>query len=575
LANGAEPVFGCVLVTATFEATEPLLGLLPAVACALLAFSVAEWCVGVPLFTLGGDRPRDILAAIVPQFLRYLPFQTMYVSLGIAALRHDMALVVGLFGPLLMAVASMRVGQDLAVEQHHRAAADRSARTDALTGLGNRMQLTEVARDVIEESRLNGQDVALLVGDLDNFKQCNDRYGHNVGDDVLIRTAEAVSASAGVTASSIARYGGEEFVVLVAGAARRDVAALAEQIRVAVGEEVGRFDVTISVGVAFLEDLDEFGDLFARADRAMYSAKASGKNCVVVFGDFMWRISERLRGITDLVRDQQPRRALAELDAVYDYLVEHGLDKWRSQVSSARAEVHTILGDLPTADRYAQTAMVEARGEDAALLARAAATAALVMANRGVVDEGFDRALALASADQSRGGVWARSIVALARASAAAYSGDVVVARSIVQLVEFERTDELVTVALWQLRTGIRCGDDSAPDTAKRVLEDVREQSPLVETARDEIDATVEGIRSGSIQGLLEIADRWQKCGRLLDAYRTKTSAAVLSADRIVARELLMAVRSGYEACGAAPDAAIASALLEAIRRDDSLDVAA
>lgn len=156
------------------------------------------------------------------------------------------------------------------------------ANRDALTGLPNRRAYDErVAEEVARHKRF-GEPLSLVVFDLDNFKQINDRFGHKAGDKALKVIAKLLGQRVRET-DFLARYGGEEFVLLLPGAGGGDALALADQMRAAVAEaglhSKGKpVPLTLSGGVALLKP-DESPDLaFERADQAMYQAKREGKN---------------------------------------------------------------------------------------------------------------------------------------------------------------------------------------------------------------------------------------------------------------------------------------------------------
>jgi diguanylate cyclase (GGDEF)-like protein len=111
----------------------------------------------------------------------------------------------------------------------HRAA----AAVDPLTGLFNRQALTLRAAELVEQARVTQTPLAVIIGDLDHFKNVNDRQGHLVGDDVL-REVSNILRTTLRTFDYIYRYGGEEFVVLLPGNEQADAVATAERLRVAV-----------------------------------------------------------------------------------------------------------------------------------------------------------------------------------------------------------------------------------------------------------------------------------------------------------------------------------------------------
>ncbi|HMS80391.1 MAG TPA: GGDEF domain-containing protein [Burkholderiaceae bacterium] len=158
---------------------------------------------------------------------------------------------------------------------------------DALTGLANRRRIAEVGADALARTREAGTDCAVALMDVDDFKRVNDTFGHGAGDAVLQGVARALSGAMG-PGDHAARWGGEEFVVLMPGAPMVDARERAERLRAAVeGLAIaaggGRpVRCTVSIGLATAGRLDTFEQLVNRADRAMYRAKADGKNRVAV-----------------------------------------------------------------------------------------------------------------------------------------------------------------------------------------------------------------------------------------------------------------------------------------------------
>lgn len=159
------------------------------------------------------------------------------------------------------------------------------ARTDSLTGLANRRHFDEQLRRVAAETDRFGGTCSVIMIDLDNFKQINDRYGHEAGDAVL-RHAAQVLADAVRTVDLCARYGGEEIVVLLPQTAQQGAVELAERLRQTLESKPvvspgRRILVTASFGVATYPTPVPYGDwLVLAADKALYEAKASGRNCV-------------------------------------------------------------------------------------------------------------------------------------------------------------------------------------------------------------------------------------------------------------------------------------------------------
>ncbi|MQA32476.1 GGDEF domain-containing protein [Modestobacter roseus] len=163
--------------------------------------------------------------------------------------------------------------------------------TDPLTGLANRRCLVEQAPRIWRQARREGQRVVALVLDLDHFKRLNDAFGHAAGDDVLRAVADALTRTVRPT-DVLARTGGEELVVIGLAGDPAEARQLAERLRTAVATSTAGRDreVTVSIGVAVTrpgdtEDPTEaLWRLVDRADAAMYRAKESGRDQVVLAG---------------------------------------------------------------------------------------------------------------------------------------------------------------------------------------------------------------------------------------------------------------------------------------------------
>lgn len=158
---------------------------------------------------------------------------------------------------------------------------ERLATSDPLTGLANRRLFDDTLERELARCRRSGAQLALAMLDVDHFKLVNDRYGHQIGDEVLRQLAMGLPAAAR-RESLVARYGGEEFVVLLPDASSEDAVIAAERLRRAAADVVA-VSVTVSVGVASLADLGPDGDLVAAADTALYQAKAEGRDRTVCF----------------------------------------------------------------------------------------------------------------------------------------------------------------------------------------------------------------------------------------------------------------------------------------------------
>ncbi|HYW49170.1 MAG TPA: diguanylate cyclase [Gemmatimonadaceae bacterium] len=161
------------------------------------------------------------------------------------------------------------------------------AQTDPLTQVLNRRALTDRLVSELDRARRYGHSVAVLMLDLDHFKQVNDTYGHLVGDGVLKDTAE-ILRSAVRSADFVARYGGEEFVVVLPETSLEGAVTFAERLRERVSaspfqeETSPPLALSVSIGVSLFPAprITSVDDLLSAADTALYRAKADGRNCV-------------------------------------------------------------------------------------------------------------------------------------------------------------------------------------------------------------------------------------------------------------------------------------------------------
>lgn len=179
------------------------------------------------------------------------------------------------------------IAEDITEKKQLEGELHRLATTDVLTQSSNRRHFFECARREFDHARQFGSPLAFLLLDLDDFKQINDKYGHQMGDQVLQRLAYC-GASVLRRGDLFGRIGGEEFAALFPGCEP----ALAEQIAERLQREVQRlsfnhegvpFGITASQGLTSLRGDDLSLDaLFARADAAMYVAKRQGKNQIVL-----------------------------------------------------------------------------------------------------------------------------------------------------------------------------------------------------------------------------------------------------------------------------------------------------
>ena len=160
----------------------------------------------------------------------------------------------------------------------------RLAETDPLTALLNRRSFTEKANAAIAASEADGSEIALIIVDLDHFKQVNDSYGHPAGDAVIRAFADLLLGQLRNEHNLVGRFGGEEFGILLQGCDLASAAASARQIQDALltrsmpVSETLALHVTASLGIAARHAGEALASLTARADQALYRAKNEGRN---------------------------------------------------------------------------------------------------------------------------------------------------------------------------------------------------------------------------------------------------------------------------------------------------------
>jgi diguanylate cyclase (GGDEF)-like protein len=230
--------------------------------------------LAVPLLTLGARFSERGIAAGVA--LSVLILVGMALGVDADAVFENPPL---LFGPLaLMTCVAMFQTVLMRSDVKYRAAAV----IDPLTGMLNRQALAQRASEVEQQSRITAQPVAMIVGDIDHFKQVNDQHGHAAGDAVLRDVSYELRKS--LRAFDLCyRIGGEEFLVLMPGAGLDHATRLAEHLRTAIAAVPhGGHDVTMSFGAAASDPETgfDYSAVFANADAHLYAAKRAGRNAV-------------------------------------------------------------------------------------------------------------------------------------------------------------------------------------------------------------------------------------------------------------------------------------------------------
>lgn len=235
-----------------------------------------------PLYVLVGASKREVLRV----WVRGAAVQSAAVL--------TMCLVIGFAGASVVRAVRQRVVAEaeareagLALEASNLQLSH-LVRHDALTGLANRRYLDSMLAEAVARGSASRNPLALLMIDVDHFKAINDTLGHQAGDECLRRVATAVREMSEREGGFAARYGGEEMAVLLLDHQRPMAAA--ESLREAIegldwsdtGPRARKVTVSVGVAVADASTLEAPGDLIASADRALYAAKAAGRNRVAV-----------------------------------------------------------------------------------------------------------------------------------------------------------------------------------------------------------------------------------------------------------------------------------------------------
>lgn len=193
--------------------------------------------------------------------------QTLYTNLAIS-------LLVSL---LILAAAAYTVNNF-----QHRL--EMMATTDKMTGLANRQAYDLLMAQALKDAQRSGETMSLLLFDIDNFKNVNDKFGHLAGDHVITRVGE-IAKDALRASDIVCRWGGEEYIVLLNKCAEEDAKHLAEKLRLAIAGADISYDAkliktTASFGLTQYKPGDTQDDLLGRADKALYAAKDAGRNQV-------------------------------------------------------------------------------------------------------------------------------------------------------------------------------------------------------------------------------------------------------------------------------------------------------
>ncbi len=258
----------------------------------LLAWSM--FLLGTGIFTLlaFGVLPKNFLTEYGVQIGSALEMLLLSIALGhrYAQLRNENQRLMGEANVKLERKVAQRTQEVrhalVQLEDAHERLRD-SSRRDGLTGLYNRTYFHERFEEMLAAGRQSRKPVSLLMVDLDHFKAINDQHGHLTGDDCLRWTAQRIGKVLRAHDALLARFGGEEFVVALPDASLSAAVAIAESVRRSlVAEPCVSQDrpirISASIGVHTIgpDAMDDIDDAFEIADKALYAAKANGRDCV-------------------------------------------------------------------------------------------------------------------------------------------------------------------------------------------------------------------------------------------------------------------------------------------------------
>jgi len=245
-----------------------------------------------------GDETTHAIRNLVGQPIAYFAWKPDRPG---ARIYSETAPAIGgavIMAAVIITILVLRLRRSTAQLEAGRASAQHLAYHDALTGLGNRVMFEERMRGAIERIKPNGEKTALLLLDLDRFKQVNDTLGHEAGDELIIQVAQRIRPLVR-DADSLARLGGDEFAIVAENiTSNSDIAALCNRIVQGIRKpfdlKAGQAFVGVSIGVSIADgNQADSAELTRKADIALYEAKGGGRNQYKIFEDRMNDVVQR------------------------------------------------------------------------------------------------------------------------------------------------------------------------------------------------------------------------------------------------------------------------------------------
>jgi len=245
------------------------------------------WLYGYPLlaFAILGMHYGTLLMAAILSVTACVLFIPDWLGIDLVYPMNTRIRFIGSIVFVTLMAYTMERARVIASQSHQRAsdALKELARTDELTGLLNRRGMSErVSQELIRSVR-DDQEMSVVLCDVDFFKKVNDQYGHDVGDQVLIRLADKLQATVRGS-DSVGRWGGEEFLILLPNTSVEKAYQLVERIRLSIARQDyqfhgANFNISISCGLASTKFSRDMRTLLKAADISLYEAKEQGRNC--------------------------------------------------------------------------------------------------------------------------------------------------------------------------------------------------------------------------------------------------------------------------------------------------------
>jgi diguanylate cyclase (GGDEF)-like protein len=215
---------------------------------------------------------------LLSTFLKNGLLQTLYISIIILGVW----LIVKTSDSLIKHRITKEIATSLTLEKkafnaHHY------AHTDYLTGVFNRRGFNIEFKKAVSNCVIQQKVFAIILVDIDFFKNINDTFGHIAGDECLISVANRIQNCIKFSAASISRYGGDEFIIIINDATSEEIELICDHIKSSINENSLKFIkekfLSVTIGAAICNNANNVSDIINSADKALYEAKQNGRNC--------------------------------------------------------------------------------------------------------------------------------------------------------------------------------------------------------------------------------------------------------------------------------------------------------